>query len=148
MRNNLQRFLLYQDGKYELFKWVCALIEKRGARLVWLPENDRKRMGADGYACINVLGVPAGCTLEELLPILCHEVGHWSRDRHGPGCMGIYLVAAQQKYYPVLEPIEGIKWRCDEEDEQRAWRFSERIIKFYYQIKMKGRGYDVKKYHG
>ena len=105
-------------------------------------------MGVAGYARINVLGIPEGFTLEEMIPILCHEVGHWSFGRHGPGRMGIYAVAVQQKYYPVIEHEESVTWIDDEEEEQRAWYFAERIIKFYYQVKMKGRGYDVKKYHG
>lgn len=147
MSNELQQFLLYQDGKYELFRWVCALIHKRGVRLVWLTKDERERMGADGYACLNVLGVPSGCPLEELIPILCHEIGHWSRDRHRQGCLGLYAEATRQKYYPAIEPLDGVKWRDDEADEQRAWKFSKRIIGFYYQIKMKGRGYDAEKYH-
>ena len=135
MRNRLQWFLLCRDRKYELLKWIIDMAGKRKIKIVWLSEEERKRIGVDGYAYINTLGIPRECPLEEIIPILGHEIGHWSQNRRRPGMVGVYAATARHGLYPVIGTEESVTFRDNEADEFRAWDFSRRLIEFYYRRK-------------
>jgi hypothetical protein len=125
-KEKLTRRLLFIDNKFSIYQKLMSLTRKRNLKIVFFSDSESKKIGADGYYSLGTIGLRE-CPLERLIPIFAHELGHFSNRKKLPGYDEHTLQMVMSRLPPV-KINEGEQFLDDFSEEDRAWKFAERLI--------------------
>ncbi len=121
----LSRSLMLLPNQFEIYSRLLNLATRRGLTVLFFSPDEVSYLG--GYYLWGTVGVAKG-PLEEMLPVLAHELGHhMARKRTRDKEELLHNVIETRM---IFTPDMIRDFLDDYTEENRAWRYAERLLTF------------------